>query len=158
MAALTVLIADDDSDLVHMLALSLQGLGLEVFRSPDAMHALVGTHRARPDLVVLDVNMPGGNGLSVCEMLADNERTAHIPVIVMSGQSAIDIRRRCYALGAHYVIKGPRLLEEVEFLAAQLLGLRRDRNRGQSRADIARNSLSADEGVVSTSEEFRSAH
>jgi hypothetical protein len=45
----TILIADDDRDLVQLLAMRCKQLGLTVFRSPDAMHALLGVHRARPD-------------------------------------------------------------------------------------------------------------
>ena len=93
----TILIADDDGDLVQMIALRCSQIGIRVFRSPDAMHALLGVHRIRPDLVLLDVNMPGGNGLSICEMLAGDESLAKIPVIIMTGDSAEEIPRRCQA-------------------------------------------------------------
>ena len=94
-----------------------------VFRSPDAMHALLGVHRIRPNLVVLDVNMPGGNGLSICEMLAGDEALAKIPVIIMTGDSNEAIPRRCQALRAQFLAKGAGLWERLEPLIRRSLGL-----------------------------------
>ncbi len=110
----TILIADDDGDLVQMLALRCKQMGLRVFRSPDAMHALLGVHRVRPDLLVLDVNMPGGNGLSVCEMLSGDETLRSTPVIIMTGDTNEEIPRRCHALRAQYVPKGAGLWDRLE--------------------------------------------
>ena len=56
-------------------------------RSPDAMHALFGAERVRPDLIILDVNMPGGNGLAVAEMLAGNAELRDVPVIIHTGRT-----------------------------------------------------------------------
>jgi DNA-binding response OmpR family regulator len=110
----TVLIADDDSDLVQMIALRCKQMGLRVFRSPDAMHALLGVHRVRPDLVVLDVNMPGGNGLSICEMLAGDQELRTTPVIIMTGDTNAEIPRRCEALRVEFLRKGGNLWERLE--------------------------------------------
>jgi CheY-like chemotaxis protein len=119
----TLLIADDDCDLVQMLVLRCEQLGLRVFRSPDAMHALLGAHRVQPDLVILDVNMPGGNGLSVCEMMAGDPTLAKIPVIVMTGDANEEIPRRCQALHAQFLQKGPGLWERLEALIRKSLGM-----------------------------------
>jgi DNA-binding response OmpR family regulator len=119
----TILIADDDGDLVQMLALRCAEMGFHVFRSPDAMHALLGVNRIRPDLVMLDVNMPGGNGLSVCEMLAGDESLAKIPVIIMSGTSNEETVRRCRTLHAEYVAKGAGLWERLEPVMRRALGM-----------------------------------
>lgn len=61
-----VLIADDDNELSQGLAIRLRGLGYTVMRSPDASHALIGAMRLTPNLIILDVDMPSGNGLAVC--------------------------------------------------------------------------------------------
>jgi DNA-binding response OmpR family regulator len=119
----TLLIADDDCDLVQMLVLRCTQLGLRVFRSPDAMHALLGAHRVQPDLVILDVNMPGGNGLSVCEMMAGDPALARTPVIIMTGDANEEIPRRCQALHAEFLQKGPGLWERLEPLIRKSLGM-----------------------------------
>jgi DNA-binding response OmpR family regulator len=120
-AAKTVLIADDDGDLVQMLVLRCTELGLRVFRSPDAIHALMGIHRIAPDLAVLDINMPGGNGLSVCEMLQSDEQHSKMPVIIMTGQAGDGVAQRCQNLGADFIRKGTGLWERLEPLIRKAL-------------------------------------
>jgi DNA-binding response OmpR family regulator len=119
----TVLIADDDGDLVQMLVLRCTQLGLKVFRSPDAMHALLGAHRVQPDLVVLDVHMPGGNGLSVCEMMAGDPTLAQTPVIIMTGDKNEEIPRRCQAMHAQFIEKGAGLWERLEQIIRKSLAM-----------------------------------
>ncbi len=117
----TILIAEDDAELATFLTAECRKLGFEVFRSPDAMHALLGAHRVQPALMILDLNMPGGNGLSVCEMLASDRAVSHIPVIIMSGQSDPDTIRRCRLAGARYVCKGTNLWNELVAAMCQCL-------------------------------------
>ena len=117
----TVLIADDDGDLSHLLVLRCKQMGLEVLRSPDAMHALLGAHRARPHLIILDVHMPSGSGLSVCDMLAGDAQLRTIPVIVMTGRSDDAIRRRCQELGVSFVEKSATLWDRLEPLIKERL-------------------------------------
>ena len=119
MNAKRILIAEDDSDLAYTLGLHCRRLGLEVFRSPDAMHALIGSHRARPDVILLDVNMPAGNGLSVCEMLAGDRELNTVPVIVMSGAASEETKRRCRELGVTFVQKGPHLWQDLNPLICE---------------------------------------
>jgi DNA-binding response OmpR family regulator len=119
----TILIADDDGDLVQMLMMRCTQLGLKVFRSPDAMHALLGAHRVQPDLVVLDVNMPGGNGLSVCEMMAGDPTLAQTPVIIMTGDKNEEIPRRCQAMHAQFIEKGAGLWERLEQMIRKSLAM-----------------------------------
>jgi DNA-binding response OmpR family regulator len=119
----TLLIADDDGDLAQMLMLRCKQLGVRVFRSPDAMHALLGAHRIEPDLVILDVNMPGGNGLSVCEMMVGDPDLARIPVIIMTGDANEEIPRRCQAMQAQFLKKGPGLWERLEPMIRESVGM-----------------------------------
>ncbi len=75
----TVLIADDDFDLAQALAIRLTQIGLHAVRTCDALHALIGVHKLLPDLIIIDVNLPSGNGLAVCEMLACDPQRAMFP-------------------------------------------------------------------------------
>jgi CheY-like chemotaxis protein len=111
---LTAIIADDDSALVQVLTIRLKRLGFTVFRSPDAMHALLGAHRLRPELLIVDIHMPGGNGLSVSEMIYSDPHLANIAVIVMSGDGNDAVVRHCHDLGAEFVRKGAQLWSELE--------------------------------------------
>ena len=103
--AKTVLIADDDYELVEVLAMRCRQLGLNVLTAYDGMSALAMIDEKMPDLICLDVNMPLGDGLGVCEMMAPDQLLAAIPVIVLTGRSDHETVRRCRSLGAHYLHK-----------------------------------------------------
>jgi CheY-like chemotaxis protein len=118
----TILIADDDPVVVQALSRRLQHMGYQVFRSPDAAHALMGAMKVRPNLVILDVNMPAGNGLAVCEMMASDPRYAGIPVIIHSVIGDEATKERCKRLGAYHVEKSPRSWSAIKELVESLIG------------------------------------
>jgi CheY-like chemotaxis protein len=119
----TILIADDDTGLIRLLRLALGPLNLEIQEAHDAMFALTMIHKSPPDLVILDINMPAGNGLSACEMLASDARLSKIPVIILSGDSSESTLMRCQRMRAHYVRKGPDAVNDVKHLLCGLLSL-----------------------------------
>ena len=119
----TILIADDDHDLTNVLALRCTELGLDVHTASDAMTALSKAHRYHPDLICLDVQMPGGNGLSACEMLTTDDELSSLPVIMLTGQRDEDTIRRCHDMCAYYVLKCPDVWQRVEPLICELLDL-----------------------------------
>ncbi len=116
----TVLMADDDPELSRSLAIRLESLGLKVIRSSDGVNALLGAHRALPDLAILDVKMPSGNGLAVCEMMAANPECSRIPVIIYTGASDAQTIARCKRLGAHYVQKSPDAWVQLKAIIEEL--------------------------------------
>ncbi len=116
-----ILIADDDKDLVDLLAMRCRHVGLGVETASDAMTALRKIDQIRPDLVILDVEMPAGNGLLVREMMAANEQLSQIPVIILTGKSDEDTIRRCHHYCAYYVAKCPDVWPRIEPLLNELL-------------------------------------
>ena len=119
----TILIADDDKGLIRLLTICLQPLGVRIQEAHDAMYALTIIHKSPPDLVILDVNMPAGNGLSACEMLASDSRLSRLPVIILTGDSSDGTLMRCQRMRAHYVRKGPEAMGEVKRLVCRLLSI-----------------------------------
>ena len=95
-----VLIADDDFEITQTLSMRFERLGMTALRTSDALQLLFGVHKVKADLVVVDVNMPTGNGLALCELLNSDKTFARLPVIVYTGSSAEETVRRCRALGA----------------------------------------------------------
>jgi CheY-like chemotaxis protein len=118
-----VLVADDDTAMIRLLRAILEPMGVVVQEAHNAVAALVMINRAPPELVILDVNMPSGNGLSVCEMLSTDARLCSLPVIILSGEEGDRIRMRCQSLRARYVKKGPEAMEQVKQLVNQTLSL-----------------------------------
>jgi len=81
----TILIVDDDKDWVRMLSIRLQHEGYHVEVAFDAMQAITQTINLKPDLVLLDIIMPAGDGLGVLENLRVNVKAFNIPVIALTG-------------------------------------------------------------------------
>lgn len=117
----SILIADDDRHLVYVLSLRCQELGVDVRQAYDCVSALTQIHANCPDVVCLDVNLPGGNGLSLCEMLCTDDRLADIPKIVLTGRSDPDTIRRCHSMCAYYVEKASDVWERIRPLLLEVL-------------------------------------
>lgn len=93
--------------------------------APDAMLALIKIHKDPPDIVLLDIKMPAGNGVNVLEMLTSDPRLADIPVIIFTGQSDEKMANRCKRPRAYYVKKSPDAWVELKPIIQGLLRLRR---------------------------------
>ena len=79
-----MLVVDDDDAVRDLLAAVLVEVGYDVRTAPNGRDALASARRERPDVVVMDVNMPVLDGLSACRRLRDDARTASLPVLIMS--------------------------------------------------------------------------
>lgn len=119
----TVLFADDDLGLLTLLRGRCERMGMDVITATDAMAALNAARDDAPDLVCVDVGIPGGNGLAVLEMLTSDDRSDAIPKIVMTDRNDRDVQRRCENLAAHYLLKTPDIWSNLEPLLRQLLRL-----------------------------------
>lgn len=100
-----ILIADDDVDFRKLLEVRCRSMGFDVLTAGDAMDALATIDFYGPEVVILDVRMPGGNGVSVAEMLATQPRLQQAHVIIMTGQSNGLIEERCRVMGATLIRK-----------------------------------------------------
>jgi two-component system OmpR family response regulator len=80
-----ILVVDDDADLANMYRAALRFAGFEVHTAHDGLSALHAMDSDRPDLVVLDLLLPNVQGEAVLDEIAASEETAHIPVIVVTG-------------------------------------------------------------------------
>lgn len=129
-----VLIVEDDAPVRRMLSRSLEAEGFDVSSAADGGRALAAAERSTPDLVVLDVAMPGLDGLAVCRRLREKGMTGGI--LMLTARDAIDDRVSGLVAGADdYVVK-PFAIEEV---VARLHALSRrgsDLRRRVSYADI----------------------
>src|SRR5262245_9601703 len=117
-----VLIADDDGALTRVLESRFRVHGVRVVTAHDATHALFLMQSSPPALVILDIHMPAGNGLAVCERMRGNSQLADVPVIVISGQTDQAARARVRTMLADYVIKGPGLWDDLRPLCERHLG------------------------------------
>jgi DNA-binding NtrC family response regulator len=108
-----ILIADDTAASLSLLSDLLEPLGYEILAVSNGRQAIDLAHRAKPDLVLLDVMMPLSDGFTVCRALKADPATADIPVIfITSRQETADIVRG-FSLGAIDYILKPFHAEEV---------------------------------------------
>src|SRR6266540_4365881 len=82
-----VLIADDDRDIVRFVEVNLRLEGFEVITAHDGKDALAKALDLQPNLILLDVMMPGLAGYEVCTKLRADGRSAHIPVIRLTADA-----------------------------------------------------------------------
>jgi phosphate regulon transcriptional regulator PhoB len=101
-----VLIIDDETDLIELIRYNLEQNGFSVISATDGEKGLVLAARELPDLIVLDVMLPGMDGLEVCRKLKAEARTARIPVIMLTARGAEPDRVVGLEIGADdYVTK-----------------------------------------------------
>jgi DNA-binding response OmpR family regulator len=83
-----ILIVDDEPDIVRAVALRLKMAGYDIVAAMDGASALVTAVTEQPDLVLLDVGLPCGDGHFVASRLRSNAKTAHIPILFLSARNA----------------------------------------------------------------------
>jgi two-component system, OmpR family, response regulator MprA len=113
-----ILIVDDDPPVLRMLVRTLAAEGYEAVPAPDGGAALAAVERSMPDLVVLDVAMPGLDGLQVCRRL--REKGVGVPVLLLTARDTVEDRVAGLDAGADdYLVKPfatPELLARVRAL------------------------------------------
>ncbi len=102
-----VLIADDSRFQAQLLATYLRPKGFDFVFAADALQAWTAALRSGPELILLDINMPGGTGVEVLKRLRMSTRTQHIPVIVVSGEQNASIESTVRDLGAADFLRKP---------------------------------------------------
>jgi putative two-component system response regulator len=110
-----ILVADDEPAMRVLVRVNLQVEGVDVIEARDGREAVELAARERPDLVLLDVMMPGLDGWEVARRLAEAPETRDIPILFMTALAGTEDRRRGFEAGAvGYIVKpfDPLLLGE----------------------------------------------
>ncbi len=104
--SMRILVAEDEPHIRQLIAISLQRAGLEVDQVEDGESAVAHATADPPALLIVDVMMPGISGHDVARILADDPRTAAIPILMLSAMGRPRDVDNGLASGAHaYVIK-----------------------------------------------------
>jgi phosphate regulon transcriptional regulator PhoB len=109
----TILVIDDEKDLIELVRYNLEKEGYDVIAAADGQSGLDVVKRHRPDLVVLDLMMPGLDGLQVCQQLRADPRAGRIPVIMLTAKATEADRVVGLELGADDYITKPFSPREV---------------------------------------------
>jgi DNA-binding response OmpR family regulator len=102
-----ILIVEDDSDLLLGLQLRLSANDYEVIPAGNGMAGIAQMRKHKPDLMILDLGLPAGDGFSVLERIKINESLASMPVIVFSGRDRVGNQDRALKAGASGFLQKP---------------------------------------------------
>ena len=124
MALKKVLIVDDDPEMRLALHIRLKANNYEVVAASDGVTGVSEARKQMPDVILLDLGLPAGDGFSVIERLQRMDTLAHIPIIVVSGRDRMANRERALKAGARVFLQKP--VKNSELLAAieQTLGVK----------------------------------
>jgi DNA-binding response OmpR family regulator len=143
-----VLVVEDDPDQLEVTRLSLKAAGFAIGTAANGVDALKKARTVSPDLILLDVMMPGMDGFAVCETLRENPATASIPVLMLTGLCSHISQLGAFDSGAtDYLIKPfvpeeliskvKKLLSRAQRLAAQRTNPRRNNSPSHKRSPQA---------------------
>ncbi len=121
MSGKKILIIDDDQDLLLGLTPRLKANGYSVISAKDGISAIAVARKEAPDLIILDLGLPGGDGFVVLKRLKDLADIGATPVIVLSARNPAGNRERVLGAGAVAFFQKPP--DNHEFLAAIRLAL-----------------------------------
>jgi DNA-binding response OmpR family regulator len=115
-----ILIVEDDADIRGLLSLRLRQRSYETSVATDGMTALAVARREQPDLVVLDLGLPAGDGFTVMERMHAITSLADVPVVVITARDAATNREKAESFGAVAFVEKPidfdQLLDTIDSL------------------------------------------
>jgi diguanylate cyclase (GGDEF)-like protein len=136
--AMRAVIADDDPVVRMLIASAVRTLGMQVEEARDGVSAVASAQRTMPDLVLLDVEMPGMTGFQACAAIRAMPHGRDIPILIVTGLDDIDFIQRAFDVGATDFITKPiqaQLLQQrIQF---QMRASRAFRDVRQTLADLA---------------------
>jgi DNA-binding response OmpR family regulator len=163
MSHATVLVIDDEKDLLELVRYNLEKEHLDVITANDGQSGLEIGLKHKPDLVLLDLMMPGMNGMEVCKQLRADARTSRVPIIMLTAKAAETDKIVGLEMGADDYITKPFSVREL--IARVRAVLRRSGpaaeaqeviRRGELQIDTAKHEVTyAGQRVSLTATEFR---
>jgi len=129
-----ILVVEDDPDILELLRLNLSQAGFEVTTAKNGDDALAALRRSQPDLVLLDLMLPGRSGTEVCREIRGDDRLRATPVIMLTAKSEEIDRVVGFELGADDYVTKPFSPRELVLRVTAVLR----RGRGEARSELRR--------------------
>lgn len=117
-----ILIVEDDADVRLGYSVLLRAKGYDTAFAADALGAVSEARKYQPDLIILDLGLPAGDGFVVLERFRVNPAISVVPVIVVSGRDAYANKERALKAGAKAFVQKPWNDNELLTIIAELLG------------------------------------
>lgn len=117
-----ILVADDEEIVQEVISRALDKEKYEIYSVSNGIEAIQKVHSINPDLILLDINMPGKNGLQVCQELKENPETTKIPIMFVSARTDENVIEKGFDVGADDYLTKPFKLEELVTKVEQIFG------------------------------------
>lgn len=118
-----VLVVDDEVGALTLIGIMLERGGFDVVKAEDAYAALNLLEGATPDLIILDVMMPGMNGIELCQKIRERDKTQDTPVIILSARGDPTSVEAGHAAGANDYLQKPILHHDLLTKVRSILGM-----------------------------------
>ena len=109
----TVLMVEDDAKVSLALGIRLKSMGYEVNTAADAVSAVSQARKCTPDVILIDINLPGGDGFVVAQRLKTLVQTSATPVIFITASKKAGLKERAKELGAVAFLEKPFTATEM---------------------------------------------
>jgi len=116
-----IMVVDDEVNILLLLDITLKRRGFTVLKANDSYSALMMLNSSTPDLFILDVMMPGMDGLELCRQIRARAETAHTPIIMLSARYDERSVERALAAGANAYLSKMSLHSELVLQVRSLL-------------------------------------
>jgi len=131
LAVKKLLLIDDEEDSLFLLK-KVIGDHYSLAFAPNAEEGIKAARTVQPDLILLDLVMPGTDGVAACHALRSNEATRHIPVVMLTGDNSEEQRIRSFEVGADDFISKPFKVKELVARIKSKLRRLEERNGGDA--------------------------
>jgi two-component system phosphate regulon response regulator PhoB len=123
MSKKTIIILDDNQQILNILALIFESKPYDITACNTTKSFRAELEKGTPDLILLDIKLPDGNGLDLCKELKDGVDTKHIPIIMLSGYHGKETGAKCYP---DAYIEKPFDLEHIQKTVSRILSRKRN--------------------------------
>jgi DNA-binding response OmpR family regulator len=117
-----ILIVDDDKDVRLGYHIRLKANNYDTFFAADSLTSMIEARKHQPDVIILDLGLPGGDGFVVMDRLKSNTYLSVVPVIIVTARDPHANRRRALQAGAKAFLQKPVDNEELLAVIRQCLG------------------------------------
>ena len=117
----SILVVDDESAITFALSHLMKAEGYDVATASDGLEAIEQAESLHPDLILLDISLPGRNGFDVCQTIRSAPASAHVKIVMMSARSRDVEIEKGLALGANAYLTKPFSIQSVTQTVQDLL-------------------------------------
>lgn len=129
----TILIVDDEDDIIELLQYNLSKEGYETASATNGIEGIELARKIKPSLIILDIMMPGMDGIEVCKRLRQDAHLMHTPVLMLTARTEEEIQVQGLDVGADIYFSKPI---SIPVLFSQIRALLRGANRSDSKPQI----------------------